>query len=293
MKEYNNYLIELNSEDGYALDGYIHKSNEENNKKVLIAIHGMTSNCFKKKDKIIANEMEKLNIDTICFNNRGSEIIKRVKDKDGNAKVFGSAFEDVRESYYDITGAIEYAINQGYEEIYLQGHSLGSTKLLYSYNRMIKEKYKYLKNIKAIILLSLVDIKDMFNSGLSKKHLHIIKHLVKTNKGDTLIPTHNFIEYMTAKNIIDYAENKELDLVQYSDKNCKYEYLNNIKIPLFMRWGTVNELIKLPPKEQAEMINNKVKNPNKDINYIEGGTHSYEGKEEVLAKEIKEFLNKI
>ena len=81
MKEYNNYLIELNSEDGYALDGYIHKPNEENNKKVLIAIHGMTSNCFKKKDKIIANEMEKLNIDTICFNNRGSEIIKRVKDK--------------------------------------------------------------------------------------------------------------------------------------------------------------------------------------------------------------------
>ena len=40
-------------------------------------------------------------------------------------------------------------------------------------------------------------------------------------------------------------------------------------------------------------INNKVKNPKKDINYIEGATHSYEGKEEVLAKELKEFLNKI
>ena len=292
MKNMNDYLIEFNSKDGYILNGYIHKS-KEMNKKVLITIHGMTSNCFKKRDKVIANEVEKLNIDTLCFNNRGSDIIRRIKDNNGNAKIIGSAFEDVTESYYDILGAIEYVIQQGYEEIYLQGHSLGCTKLIYTYNKMLKENNKYLRNIKAIILLSLVDIRDTFKSNISKKHLQIIKNKVKNNKGDTLIPTHNFMGYMSANTIINYVENDELDLVQYSDEKCKYEYLNNIKIPLFMRWGAINEIIKLSAKEQAEMINNKIINQNKDIGYIEDTNHSYDGKEEKLAKEISKFLNNI
>ena len=289
IKSMKDYLIEFNSKDGYVLNGYIHKT-EKINKKVLIEIHGMTSNCFKKREKIIANEMEKQNIDTICFNNRGSDIVRRIKDNNGNAKIIGSAFEDVTESYYDIIGSIEFALQQGYEEIYLQGHSLGSTKLLYTYNKMLKENNKYLNNIKAIILLSLVDLRDMFISNISKKHLHIIKQLVKNDKGNTLIPTHNFMEYMSAKTIINYIENDEINLVQYSDENCKYEYLNNIKIPLFMRWGEINEIIKLTAKEQTEMINKKITNPNKDISYIKDANHSYEGKEEMLAKEISKFL---
>ena len=38
------------------------------------------------------------------------------------------------------------------------------------------------------------------------------------------------------------------------------------------------------------MINKKITNPNKDISYIKDANHSYEGKEEMLAKEISKFL---
>ena len=47
----------------------------------------MTSNCFKKREKIIAENVENIGIDTICFNNRGSDIAKYIKYKDGKKDI--------------------------------------------------------------------------------------------------------------------------------------------------------------------------------------------------------------
>ena len=40
-------------------------------------------------------------------------------------------------------------------------------------------------------------------------------------------------------------------------------------------------------------MNKKIINPNKNISYIDGADHSYHGKFEQLAKEIKQFLGEI
>ena len=158
-------IVKFYAEDDVLLNGILYQS-ENNTKKLLIEVHGMTSNCFKKREKIIAREVENIAIDSLSFNNRGSEIIKYMKRKDGSKFIGGTAFEDVQEGYYDILGAIKYAIELGYTSIYLQGHSLGSTKVLYAYNKLKNEKSEYIKNIKGIILLSLVSffIKYVFIS---------------------------------------------------------------------------------------------------------------------------------
>ena len=39
-------------------------------------------------------------------------------------------------------------------------------------------------------------------------------------------------------------------------------------------------------------MNKCITNPNKDIYYMDGANHSYEGKEEELAKQIIAFINK-
>ncbi len=75
-------IIEFYSEDGVILNGYINKGRLKTD-KVLIELHGMTSNCFKKREMIISNYVEKIGIDSICFNNRGSDIVKYIKYKDG------------------------------------------------------------------------------------------------------------------------------------------------------------------------------------------------------------------
>ena len=42
----------------------------------------------------------------------------------------------------------------------------------------------------------------------------------------------------------------------------------------------------------SEMLNNIIINDKKDIDYIDGSNHSYEGKEELVAKQIIKFINK-
>ena len=152
-------LVDFLATDGVLNNGYLVNSGS---KKIVIATHGMSSNCFKEREKTISTKLNENGIDFFVYNSRGSELVKYVKkiDSQGNETkcLGGTSYEDPKEGYYDILGAIKEMVNRGYEEIYLQGHSLGSTKVLYTYNKLKEENSDYLKFVKGIILLSLVDI---------------------------------------------------------------------------------------------------------------------------------------
>lgn len=286
-------LITFSTQDGIKLNGFINKS-ESNTDKILIYIHGMVSNCHKAREKAISEEISKMNIDMLLFDNRGSEIVKYFTKTDSKKIIAGTAYENIEECYFDITAAIEYAIEKGYKEIYLEGHSLGSTKIIYSYNKMRNENYKYFNNIKGIILLSLVDIPDMFKLFSTPELLDYINKREEGNKQKELMLLEGVFHPLSIKNILRYLKyNEDIDFAKYSDKNYEFKELNNIDIPLFMRWGNNGELISQDAKEIVDLLNSKIKNKNKDINYINGANHSYKGNEEILAKEISEFLSKI
>ena len=283
-------IIEFFASDGAILNGYLNTG--ENNNKVLIQIHGMTSNCLKKREQIIASEVEKLGIDTICFNTRGSDIVRYLKFKDGNKVLAGTAYENVEDSYYDILGAIKYAVKLGYTSIYLQGHSLGATKVVYAYSRMQKENNMFLKYIKGILLLSLVDIADMLKSYADIKMIEYANEKEKKNEIFDLMPAESFIHPISVKTFLQYAKyNESIDFAKYSKEDDEFEVLNKIEIPLFMRWGNINELIKREASNQVEFMRNKIKNNKKDIDFIDEANHSYDGKEQVLAEQICDFLN--
>ena len=129
--------IFFNTEDNVELFGLLHTSESKNDKEVVIAIHGMGSNCFKQRDDIIAQKLTSNNISYFSFNNRGFGLVNKIT-KDGSGILQGTAFEDVKDSYYDIVSAIKLMISKGYEKIHLQGHSLGSTKSVYVYNKLLQ-----------------------------------------------------------------------------------------------------------------------------------------------------------
>jgi len=54
----------------------------------------------------------------------------------------------------------------GYTKIHLQGHSLGCTKVIYTYNKLQEENSDLLNNISSVILLSLVDL-----PGIQRFHI--------------------------------------------------------------------------------------------------------------------------
>lgn len=288
--------IDFIATDGIELSGILY-SGKEKSKKVILSVHGMTSNCFKKREDIISKFVNENGIDYFCFNNRGSEIVKYIS-KNINGKIekllAGTAYEDVLEGYEDIVGGILKLKELGYEDIYLQGHSLGCTKIVYTYNELLDEDEKdILDSIKGVILLSLVDIPMAIKVYLGNKYedyLKLAEEKEQAGLRKELMPKGAFIHPISVKGFLRYArDNKDIDFAGYG-RDEKLEKLNNIKVPLFMRWGNDNEMILQKAEELVTIVNNIITNPNKDIDYVDGANHGYHEKEEIVAKDIVNFI---
>lgn len=289
-------IIDFLATDGVKLNGILYNCKEKSN-EVILAVHGMTSNCFKERDKVISENSNKNGIDYFCFNNRGSELARYIK-KDINGKeekiIAGTSYEDVLEGYEDILGAIIKLKELGYENIYLQGHSLGCTKIVYTYNELVdEEEYDVLSNIKGVILLSLIDIPKAIKVYLGDKfneYVSLAEEKEQGYKSYELMPKDAFINPISAKTFLRYVrDNKDIDFAGYGKDN-ELEKLNNIKVPLMMRWGNQNEMILQSADELVNIVTNIIENKNKDIDYIDGANHQYNGKEKELAEQIIEFI---
>ena len=285
--------IDFLSEDELKMTGLLYNSQDKTN-KVILAVHGMTSDCFKERDAIFASLANKENIDYFCFNNRGSELVKYItRANDGKKIIAGTSYEDILEAHNDIIGAIRKLKELGYKEIYLQGHSLGCTKIIYTYNKMKEENNELIKCIKKVILLSLVDIPKVLKTYIGEafdKHLKFAEQKEKEGKINDLMPENNFIQVVSVKTFLRYMrDNEKIDFAKYGTGD-EFEKLNNIDVPLFMRWGNNNEMILQEAKEIVEELNKKIKNKNKDIDFIDGANHGYHGKEIDLGKEIISFI---
>ena len=285
-------VVRFKAKDGINLDGILNKCEDRTN-KLLIQIHGMTSNCFKQRDRKIADKAKEMEIDVFDFNNRGSDVVRYIKN-DNVTLLAGMAYEKVEDCYFDIVGAIEFAKSLGYEEFYLQGHSLGSTKVVYTYNKLKEENSNLLNSIKGIVLLSLVDITGLISSEANSELINLAEEKAKKGQLMDLMPFKSFIHPISVKSFLQYTKHNEaFDFARYGNSDDEFEVLNKIECPIFMRWGNVNELIKQDASDLATFMNKKINNAYKNIGYIDGADHSYHGKEEQLAEEIKKFLGDI
>lgn len=281
-------------EDKVELVGLLHKP-ENDTDEVVISVHGMQSNCFKKREDILAKKINETGIAYFAFNNRGTELMCYTKKTDGTKTLNGgSVYEDVLDGYYDIKGAVEKMLELGYTKIHIQGHSLGCTKIVYTYNKLKNEKYKNLNNIKSIILLSLVDIVDCqkYDLGIDKYNEMLEYAIQKEKEGKLmeLMPEASFDHPISVKSYLRYfRDNKEIDFARFSEKEYDFKELNNIQIPLFMRWGET-DLVVQNLEELIEFLKRKINNKNLDISYIKNTDHGYTDKEEKLGEEISNFI---
>lgn len=289
-------IIKFNSEDGLYLNGFL-KYNKQKKKKVILLIHGMAGNCFNKREKEISEQAIKNDIDSFSFNNRGSDVIKYLewlKAKSNEYVMGGSACENFYDSYYDIKAAVKLMVELGYEEIYLCGHSLGATKIIYSYQKFLENNEEFLKKIKAVILLSLVDINSLFRICAGNNFEYYIDYAKKKmneKKDLELMPRECFLYPVSVRSFLIYSLNNEkIDIVRFNQDDYEYKELNAIKKPLFMRWGTENELIEQEPDKLLDIIKTKIKNDVLDAKFIHGADHCYRKKEKQLANEIIQFL---
>lgn len=284
--------IYFNTEDQIELVGLLETPDKPTN-KVIISIHGMQSNCLKQRETILSNTAVNAGIAYFAFNNRGAEVMTYTKKVTGDKQLNGGVvYEDVLDGYYDIKAAINKMLELGYTQIYLQGHSLGCTKIVYTYNKLKNENN--VANIKGIILLSLVDIPDCQKYDLGSKYEQILQYAEekeRQGKLEELMPEESFDHPISVKSYLRYFKyNKDIDFAKFNCMDYDFKELNSIEIPLFMRWGNVHELVIQNLDDLVKFLKSKIKNNKLDIGYIDGADHGYTGKEKELAKEIINFV---
>lgn len=284
--------VYFNTEDEIELVGLLERPTNPT-KRVVISVHGMQSNCLKRREDILSKEISNAGVAYFAFNNRGAELMTYTRKTTGE-KILngGSVYEDVLDGYYDIKGAINKMLELGYTDIYLQGHSLGCTKIVYTYNKLKNENN--VKNIKGIMLLSLVDIPDCQKYDLGDKYTEMMEYAEnkeKEGKLNDLMPIESFDHPICVRSYLRYFKyNKDIDFARFWDKDYNFKELNNIQIPLFLRWGNVHDLVLQNLSNLIEILKSKIQNEKLDIGYIDGADHGYTGKEETLAKEIISFI---
>lgn len=290
-------IINFEATDNILLNGILATS-DSNSEEVIISVHGMSSNCFKDRERIIAKYANESNIDYFAFNNRGSDLSRYIYNtKTQNKLLGGTSNEDVQDSYYDIKGAIQKMIELGYKKIHLQGHSLGCTKIVYTYQKFKENREEeILSKIYSVILLSLVDIYKVlkvFSNNMLDEFIAYAEEKESNEQLQTLMPKDAFIHPVSVKTYLRYAKYyQEIDFAQYSNDTYQYTELNSIQVPLFMRWGNVHELVEQDLQQLTCLLKSKLLNKNNDISYIDGADHGYTNKENILAEQIMNFIKK-
>jgi alpha-beta hydrolase superfamily lysophospholipase len=122
-------IIKAKTSDGYHYSGLY--SSSPDSKKIVVHIHGMAGspilNQFYESMHTIYPQK---GISFLVGEHRGTGIITPFVH-DNTDGVCGNAFEIFEDSILDIKAWVDAAVGLGYEEIWLQGHSLGPSKIAY------------------------------------------------------------------------------------------------------------------------------------------------------------------
>jgi len=284
-----NRLLQIATSDGLYLHGYYVPS--EDKKVGILHIHGFEGNFYENNFvHILIDEMEKNNIGFLTVNTRGNGRDTDFNTTDGKYRKIGARYELLEESHLDITAWLKFLIEEGYKEIVLMGHSLGTIKAVrYLFEGELKEK------VNKLILLAPFDKKGyMIVQKLDTEELLLkAQKMVDEGNGDELI-TPEFGDGITSyKTFISWYKQDDLGrMFEFSSPNYDFPILKQIHIPTKIIVGSIDEYFyPTNPEHPEEAMGLLLKNiSNSKGKIVEGSVHSFRHHEDIMVKEVSSFI---
>jgi pimeloyl-ACP methyl ester carboxylesterase len=278
-------IVSVKTEDGLKLHGIV--ADTDLKKRIVIFIHGTSSSFYLETfTKHFFEELPKNNIAFLSTDNRGAFVLDAYQNS-------GSAVEHFEDCIKDIDAWIKFALDRGYSEIVLVGHSLGTEKIVYYTN-----KGNYIDKVKAVILLGPADSFGFHYQELKDKlpALEIeAKELVKAGKGQQFLTivwnSHAGVMPQNAESYLNlYSKGSELSKTFPFRNGGKLEYYKNIKVPVLSIIGDQHEYTVITSKEAIDLL--KSENVNAEVVQFTNCSHDFIGKEEELTNKVIKFLSK-
>jgi pimeloyl-ACP methyl ester carboxylesterase len=276
-------IVEIETKDGIPLYGLYSKA--PNSKTILINIHGTASNFYENyyMQPLTKAALEQ-NISILSTNNRGAAVMQVYPHA-------GAALEHFEDCLIDIDAWIEFALSKGYKKIILQGHSLGSEKVVYYMN-----KGKHRDKVKKIVLLGPADSygeTERLLRNKKKKLIEEAKKLVKNGNSEQFLTS----VWLCHGDVLPKGADSFLNFFDYDSENSKtlpfrngknlYLY-SQIKIPILVVIGDKKEYTIIPIKEALALMEKE--NKMSRCYQIKNCNHDFEHKEAELTKIIIKFV---
>lgn len=290
MRIMKNKLLQIATSDGLYLHGYYVPS--KNKKVAVLHIHGFEGNFYENNFvHVLADELEKAGAGFLTVNTRGNgrdTDFNTVKDE---CKRIGARYELLEEAHLDISAWMKFLIDEGYKQIVLQGHSLGTLKVV---RYLFEGKYK--NKVDKLILLAPFDKKGFIDTSGRKDIKTLLKKAqtkVDGGKGEELITREFEDTDLSYKSYVSWYSLDELGrMFEFCSPNYDFPILKKIAVPTIIIVGSKDEYFHLSnPEHPEEAMNLLLKNiPNAKGKIISGAVHSYKPHEDVMAKEVVKFI---
>ncbi len=286
-------IIKANTTDGLKLSGLFWKP-EKTSSRIIIHIHGMAGDPYTNEFVThMGQGYPEAGIAFLSVETRGTHGVTTFTDNSGAPRILGSAFELFEDSVLDIQAWIDKVKELGFSEVWLQGHSLGCSKVAYYASENLDSP---------IAGLLLVSPSDMLGWNLAAENIAAHKRsleealgLLKAGKENVVLSELLDGEFMisaaTYNNL--FGEGAKDAVFNFGNPELGYEVLNKLSLPVLAFTGTEDGGTKCSgdPKQAMVILEVQLKNsPKKKTVVFDGAQHSFAGFEKDIIKEVTGFI---
>lgn len=179
-------LAQFIATDGVALSGLLYAPRRRTT-QAAIFLHGTggASVFESRRTNLLAAEMLEQRIAWFAFNNRGSDLVRRLRGGRGRRQALGGmAYELIRDCIPDIDGAIRFLRSRGYRDITLVGHSTGANKIA------VYDFYKRRSGARRYILLAGGDDTGLLYEQLGRRrYASSLRKARERKRSEELVPS--------------------------------------------------------------------------------------------------------
>ncbi len=285
-------ILTTKTADGFEFHGLLSEPPQKSD-AIITHIHGMASDFYSSQFQKIAHEQYPLRGLAYCSGeNRGTHSATTFKTKNDSV-IGGNSYEKLEDCVLDIDAWVNFAKAQGYDHIWLQGDSLGPSKIAY----YLEQNHN--TSIAGTIWISPSDMPGLVRDPEGIKDHELLlpeaKRLVSKGKSNQLLSHKLWGEYyLSAATYLNFFdEGSAMAIFNYGDPELGWEVVNNISVPVIAFTGTKDDGIEpvMEPHEAMQLLEKQLRNsPKVKTVVFENATHDFKGFEQQIVDEVVRFI---
>ncbi len=215
---------------------------------------------------------------------------------DGEGIFLGSYYEKLDDAHLDLSCFIDFLLQDGYKDIALIGHSLGTIKAV---RYLFEGKYK--DRVSKLVLLAPFD-KNAFIEAKAprkwKEFLTIAQKKVEEGKGREIVPVPEWEDFaMSYETFYSWYEQSDLSCVfDFYRPDYNFPILSQILVPVKVIIGENDPFIaysQFGTSVEGNMATLKKYLKDCETVIIPGSGHTYFGAEDRVSVEVANFFSKL